>query len=87
VIVQLVALTQAPLPFESDTSGQYDQFQSRRVKEEGVLTVMKRGQSGGQGGVFLNGGGGWILLGCLQFLFSIFQDDARMHHKTVSFSS
>jgi hypothetical protein len=33
------------------------------------------------------GGGGWILLGCLQFLFSLVQDDAEMHHKTDSFSS
>jgi hypothetical protein len=53
VIVQLVALPQAPLPFASDTSGQCDQFQSRRIREEGWLPVVKREKGDGQGGVFL----------------------------------
>jgi hypothetical protein len=87
VFVQLVVLPQAPSPFGSDTSGQYDQSQRSRLEAEGMFTVVKRGQSGGQGGVFLNGGGGWILFDCLQYLFSLVQDDAEMHHKTTPFQS
>jgi hypothetical protein len=87
VIVQLVPLPQAPSPFASDTSGQYDHFQSRRLKEEGMLTVVKRQQAVvREASPSMAVGVGFSLV-VYNFLFSLIGDDANMHHETTPFQS
>jgi len=61
------------------TPGQCNQSSMSRLEKESIWTVVRREKGGGQGGGLL-GGEDWILLGCLQSLFSLFQDDAKMHH-------